>query len=409
MHIEVVSIGDELLKGMVVNTNAAFISRVLFENGYEVSRHTVFSDDPPILDKELRAALSRSSIIITTGGLGATLDDHTRNIAAVLFSSEFEYNPIVAEDLHRRYGTSLPGLNEVATIPSKAIPLLNTVGTSPGLVFTTPNKMLILLPGIPLEMQAMLTEKVLPLLKSHMPAQKARECIAMHLCLLAESAADPILRELKERYPDVHVGIYPSYGSTTIFLHSQHLEQLKYFKAVCETKFSTYLYASPNGNIEEALQSWFVQHKKYLAVAESCTGGTIASRIVSIAGASDYFLGSFVVYCDAFKKQFLGVSDETLKSDGAVSRSCVKEMLEGIFKNSTANFAIAVSGIAGPSGGSLQKPVGTVWVAIGERGKAPDIGSFAISGPRAKVIQASTQYILGALFRKVAYGIAAFK
>src|SRR5580692_10604555 len=147
MHIEIVSIGDELLKGMVVNTNAAYLSRALFEKGYQVSRHTVFSDDPPILDKELRAALSRSPIIITTGGLGSTLDDHTRKIAAVLFGSEFAYNETVAQDLKKRYGDTLMSLKDQATLPAHAIPLLNSVGTAPGLVFSAPNKLLILLPG----------------------------------------------------------------------------------------------------------------------------------------------------------------------------------------------------------------------------------------------------------------------
>src|SRR5690348_15168584 len=129
MHIEIVSIGDELLKGMILNSNAAFISRVLGENGYEVSRHTVFSDEPRILDKELRAALSRSSVIIATGGLGSTLDDQTRKIAAALFGSEFVYNERVAQDLKKRFGDKLVSLENQATLPADAIPLLNSVGT----------------------------------------------------------------------------------------------------------------------------------------------------------------------------------------------------------------------------------------------------------------------------------------
>ncbi len=409
MHIEVVSIGDELLKGMIVNTNAAFISRILFENGYEVSRHTVFSDDPPILDKELRAALSRSSVIISTGGLGSTLDDHTRKIAAMLFGSEFEYNEIVAEDLKRRFGSELRSLKDQSTLPAKAMPLLNTVGTAPGLVFIAPNKMLILLPGVPLEMQMMLTEKVLPLLKEHFPVKSKIEFAKLHLCLLTESEADPFLRELQKRFPDVQIGIYPSYGDVAIMLHSQNGEQLHAVKKACETQFASHFFSSENGKIEEALQQWFIKNRKTLALAESCTGGAIASQIVSVAGASEYFLGSFVVYCDALKTHLLGVSEQTLKTHGAVSAECVKEMLEGVFRNTTTDYAIAVSGIAGPTGGSAQKPVGTVWAAIGERGKPPYIGLFTISGPRSKVIQASTRSLLGALFRKVAHGISPFR
>lgn len=408
MHIEVVSIGDELLKGMVVNTNAAFISRVLFENGYEVSRHTVFSDDPPILDKELRAALSRSPVIITTGGLGSTLDDHTRKIAAVLFGSEFKYNETVAEDLKRRFGDKLISLTDQATLPANALPLMNTVGTAPGLVFSASNKMLILLPGIPLEMQTMLIEQVLPLLHERVAVKGKKECAKLHLCQVSESVADPVLRELQVHFPDVHVGIYPSYGKVTVLLQSHDSEQLHRFKEAFEKQFTSHLFVSEEGRIEEAIQRWFIAQDATLALAESCTGGTIASQIVSVPGASDYFLGSFVVYCDDFKKRLLGVSEQTLSAHGAVSKECVQEMLEGIFRHSDADFGIAVSGIAGPTGGTPQKPVGTVWAAIGQRGQSFDVGVFHIPGPRVKVIQATTQQLLGALYRKVAHGIPAF-
>jgi len=408
MHIEIVSIGDEILKGMIVNTNAAFISRVLFENGYEVSRHTVFSDEPPILDKELRAALSRSPVIITTGGLGSTLDDHTRKIAAVLFGSEFAYNEKVAQDLKKRYGDKLASLKDQATLPTGAFPLLNAVGTAPGLVFTAPNKMLILLPGIPLEMQRMLLSQVLPLLKERMPVAKKKETALFHLCLVSESTVDPLLRELKERFPDVHMGIYPSYGIVTIMLQSSDAKQLSAVCQALEKRFASHIFLSESGKIEEAVQKWFIQHHKRLALAESCTGGTMASQIVSVAGASEYFLGSFVAYCDALKMRMLGVSEQTLKKRGAVSEECVKEMWEGVCNHTDADFAIAVSGVAGPTGGSAHIPVGTICAALGEKNKKPDIGTFSISGPRPKVIYAATQYLLGALYRKVAHGIPAF-
>jgi PncC family amidohydrolase len=168
------------------------------------------------------------------------------------------------------------------------------------------------------------------------------------------------------------------------------------------------MFFSESGKIEEALQNWFIQHHKRLALAESCTGGAMASQIVSVAGASEYFLGSFVVYCDALKMRMLAVSEQTLKEQGAVSEACVKEMWEGVFNHSDADFAIAVSGIAGPTGGSVHVPVGTVCAAMGERNKKPDIGTFTISGPRPKVIQTATHYLLSALYRKVAHGLPAF-
>lgn len=153
--------------------------------------------------------------------------------------------------------------------------------------------------------------------------------------------------------------------------------------------------------VEVALQNWFVKNKKKLAFAESCTGGLLAARITTIAGSSQYFLGSFVVYSDEMKEQILGVSRQTLQTYGAVSPETVKEMLAGVFKRSSADFAIAVSGIAGPTGGSEEKPVGTIFAAIGERGKSLDIASFKAEGNRETVILTSTNYLLSALLKKV--------
>lgn len=407
MHIEIVSIGDELLSGMVVNINAAFMSKALFEEGYEVSRQSVFADDPLILDKELRSALSRSSVIIATGGLGSTFDDHTRKIAACLFDSECVYHEKVAQDLKSRFGEKLLSLKDQATIPEKATPLLNSIGTAPGLIFTSDKKMLILLPGVPLEMQTMFMEKVLPFLKEKMPVTK-KHFAQLHLCLITESAIDPFLRQLKKQYPDVHAGIYPFYGTVSLALRSTSKDQLKAFVEALTSRYASSVFSQKSPNIQEAIQEWFIRHRKFLALAESCTGGAISSQLVSVSGASEYLLGSFVTYSDIFKIRTLGVSENTLKTQGAVSEACVKEMLEGLFRNPEVDFAIAVSGIAGPLGGSPEKPVGTILAAIGEKGKPPDCGQFTITGSRTKIIQTTTNYLLGALWRKITQGVPAF-
>lgn len=400
MHIEIISIGDELLKGIIVNTNAAFISRALAENGYEVSRHTVFSDDPLTLDKELRAALSRSSVLISTGGLGTTIDDHTRKIAAALFDSEFAYNEEIAAELKHRFG-QLRAIEEQATLPKKAKLLKNTVGLAPGLVFEAGNKLFILLPGVPQEMQVMFTEKVVPLLHKKMRVKDESEGRELHLCLVHEDAVDQIIRESVQRFPDVHVGVYPSYSKVSVFLRSKNRAQLDEWDTLLSKRLALHLFSRTSDKIEEALHTWFVKHRKRLALAESCTGGAIAAQLVTVAGASDYFSGGLVAYSDALKVGLLGVSEKTLKAYGAVSAETVREMCAGVFQKTDADFALAVSGIAGPTGGTPQKPIGTVWAAIGERGKAPDVGEFHISGPRLKVIRATTQHLLGALWRKV--------
>ncbi len=408
MIIELISIGDELLKGATVNTNATFLSRHLQLSGYAVSRQTTLPDQKDCLHNGLKEALERADLVIATGGLGPTLDDKTRQIAAELFDSEFHFDQMVADDIQRRFGKMLVSMEDQATVPSKAKILLNRVGTAPGLLFSERDKTLILLPGVPKEMEAMFLDQVLPLIQKQWPSKHKKYSAQLYFCLVYESLLDPHLRRLCEKFPRVEAGIYPSHGTLSVSLHSSDSDQLDQFRKEFTGHFFNYNYHSPSGKIEEAVHAWFVKQRKKLALAESCTGGMISTLITSLSGASDYFLGSFVVYSNEMKEKLLGVSRETLLSKGAVSEEVVREMLNGVFANTDADFAIAVSVIAGPTGGSESKPVGTIWAAIGERGREPDVGIFQAKGNRQTIIHSSSHRLLGALWRKVEKGIPAF-
>ncbi len=399
MKIEILSIGDELLKGITVNTNAAFISHALHAYGYDVCRQVTVTDEPMHLDTELRAALARNAVIIATGGLGPTLDDRTRKIAACLFGSDFHYDEQIAADLKRRFGEGLTSLKDQATVPTKAHIIQNPVGTAPGFIFTTDGKTLILLPGVPFEMQPMLVEQVIPyLLKKHPPKQP-KALRQFFLCLLNENQVDPILRELNIHFPEVEAGIYPGYGTLTVSLVSKNAAQLDAFEKELRTSFANHLYSTSSQKIEEELHTWFIANKRKLALAESCTGGMMAERLTAIPGASDYFLGSFVVYSNALKVHALGVSEATLKKEGAVSEQAVQEMLGGLFKHTEADYAIAVSGIAGPTGGTPDKPVGTVWIGTAKRNEKADISLIHAKGNRQTIILTATQTALAMLWR----------
>jgi nicotinamide-nucleotide amidase len=406
MSIEVVSIGNEVLAGVTVNTNATFISKELLKQGFLVSRHTVLSDEAQPLKAGLAEVLARSQIILCTGGLGPTCDDNTRQVAAELFGSEIRYNEAAEKKLAERFGTSnaaVHALRDQATLPEKAVLFPNPVGTAYGLLFTSGDKAMIFMPGVPVEMEAMFLEQVLPYLTETYRLSKRHYRVHFHLCQLKEMMVDPTLRQLRNLYPDVDdVGIYPSEGLLGVSLsvlaenQQQAARMLRSPMEFFQRQFAQHIYAAPDfnapfemslsGRIEEAIQADLVSRKKTLAVAESCTGGAVAAKLVSLAGASNYFLGSVTAYCDQIKRTVLGVKQETLDGHGAVSEETVAEMALGVMQLMNTDYGIAVSGIAGPDGGTPEKPVGTVCLAICGRGYPMHTWTFRRRGNRPVII-----------------------
>lgn len=370
MSIEILAIGNEVLSGMTTNTNAAYLGQRLDHEGWSVVRHTVLPDDPGGITMGLQEALSRSLCVIATGGLGPTIDDITLACAQNIFEGEPQEIP-------------------------------NRVGSASGLIFRAEDRLLILLPGVPQEMQSMFEESVIPYLHRELPLKEKRFQEITHLCLLKEQEVDPLLRELKTHHPKIEIGIYPGYGTLTLRLRSSDKSILQKAKHQIETLFPGHLFLSKSGKIEEAIHDWFIAHKKTLACAESCTGGLIASKLTALAGASNYFLGSLVTYSNELKEQLLGVSSETLKTKGAVSSETVSEMVKGLLQKTEADWGIAVSGIAGPSGGTKEKPVGTIWYAIGQRGKEAVSRSFLAKGNRQTITLQAANKVLGHLWQRL--------
>ncbi|MGH2612370.1 MAG: nicotinamide-nucleotide amidohydrolase family protein [Rhabdochlamydiaceae bacterium] len=361
MSIEIVAVGNEVLRGVVVNINGAYLGRRLDEEGWNVSRQTILPDEPLQLTAGLQESLNRTSIVIATGGIGPTLDDKTLECASTLFSS--------------------PGT-----------PLKNQIGSASGFHFTNGNLHLFLLPGVPQEMESMFEEEVFPLL----PPQKKGNRLRLHFSMLSENEVDPFLREM-----EVEAGIYPSYGGLTVILRGDNLLKLEKEKERLKKQFKSYYYESPSGTIEEAIQQWMIKNKKTVACAESCTGGLLASQLTAIPGASNYFLGSLVTYSNQLKEKMLQVSSKTLHTKGAVSSEAVHEMWKGVLHVTGADFAVAVSGIAGPTGGTPDKPVGTVFYAIGFKESSPEIGTFHFKGVRNLVILRTTRRLLALIWNQL--------
>lgn len=413
MQIEVITIGSELLCGRVLDTNFVYLAKKFSEEGYEVFRHTSIGDDPVMMKQVFEEAFQRSDIILTTGGLGPTLDDKTKEVLAALFQRKLILCEEIKNDLIQRYGSKLLSLEHQATVPEDTEILKNKVGTAPGFLFKRGQKSFFVMPGVPTEMKTMFEEEVFSKIKTLLSKEETFFSRSIHLCHLPENSVDPCLRELEKLYPAVEKGIYPGYGILSVefklkakseALASNILE--KCVKRITDN-FGQYVFSTQDHNLSLAIQKKMIAHRKTLVLAESCTGGHIAAKLVNIPSASEYFLGGVVCYNNLLKKRWLGVKEETLSKYGAVSYETTFEMLQGALDLSGADYALAVTGVAGPSGGSQEKPVGTVWCGLGMKGEKPYIGKIAAKG-RAKrelVIEYASNFVLGVLWRQIAYGI----
>ncbi len=403
VEVELIVIGTEVLLGNTLNTNHAFIASKLQDVGFELRKQVTIADDEKTILDCLKDALLTSDVVITTGGLGPTIDDITKKTAALVFASDFYLDTRVEKDLIIRYGESLPTLKNQATIPKKAQALINPVGTAPGLIFRKGKKALILLPGVPAEMKPMLLDQVIPFLEKEFKQKVKPYRKKISLFDLPEFSVDPLLVTLRKKYKNVDFGIYPTLGTLDVQLTVFDIDQRKAFKKLAaplraiKKKFKDNIFEASSGLLEEAVQKLFIKKGWTLAVAESCTGGEVSARLTKLPGASNYFIGGVVSYSNSMKKEMLGVDKKLIARKGAVSSEVALAMVKGVLKKTKSDFAIAVSGIAGPNGGSREKPVGTVWMAVCQKGKKPLSWKGQFQGTREMIITFSVNALLGKL------------
>lgn len=398
MHAaELVCIGNELLSGTTVNSNAAFIGAKLKENGFSVKRQTIIPDDKDVIIETLSESLACAPLVIATGGLGPTVDDLTRIAVAELMDCPLEYNESLATELLTRFG-KIDSIENQATVPSKALLLPNTSGTAAGLVFIKGNSILIVLPGVPLEMELMMEKEVLPYLKRVFPTVHlpAKERLYFHN--LWESTVDPTLRELSERFPKLEMGIYPHHGLLTVAIEGD-VREVEIAKNTLLQEFEEHRYESSDGRIATAIQELFIQNNWTLSLAESCTGGAIAARLTSVPGASQYFLGSCVVYSNDLKEKVLDIPHEIIQTHGAVSKETSDALVKAVQLKSGSTFSISATGIAGPSGGTEAKPVGTVFISLNKENQNPHSLTLHAKGERSMIMERTVNFCLGELYR----------
>ena len=402
MQVEVIAIGNEVLAGATVNRNAAVISAALNSLGLRPTRHLVLPDDPAAVKGGLQAALAANQLVICTGGLGPTGDDRTRQAVAEAVGCDLAFNRAVAQRLEERWGDQLTTIEDQATIPSAAQPLHNSVGTAPGLHFVLPRGELFVLPGVPIEMETLLEEQVVPYLRTKYP-DRAGRAVAVRFFQVAESAVDAVLRELAPQYPVIEFGIYPQLGLVSVRLSSQVASEAE-LQAVADliaSRFPSFTYPIDVPTLQAAVHRGCLERGLTLSTAESCTGGAVAACLTQQAGSSEYFRGSCITYSNELKEKILGVAAATLRQCGAVSEETVYEMVTGLLHLTETDLGIAISGIAGPSGGTPKKPVGTVCFAAARRGQLPIVSTLHAQGTRAAVITHAVNYALAEIWKLI--------
>lgn len=397
-EVVIVAIGDEVLYGMTPNTNAATIAQALAQRGFSPVRHIVVSDQPETIREVLAQELRAGKDVITTGGLGPTIDDTTRTAIAELFSQPLVHREEWFRGLVERYGSDFPTLSDQSMQPQRAILLNNTVGTAPGLYLedqeTFPGSRLFVLPGPPQEMRDVFFREVLP---RYFEGKPQRDRL-FRLVGLMEHQVDPVLRKLKQRYPNLVVGIYPSYA--LIQVHFAVREGPDVLDAAAEeflSSFSSSSFLKSGASLEEGVCAALREQNWKVATAESCTAGGVGARIASISGASDVFVGGVIAYCDSVKKSVLRVPALTLDNHGAVSVEVTEAMAQGVRRLLGAEVNCAVSGYFGPTGGTKETPIGTVCITL----LFPDgvvSSRFSFHGSRESICERTIQTILKELY-----------
>ena len=375
MKAEILATGDEIRSGALIDSNSAFIAEVLEQCGLQVTRHQVVGDNMEMLVTALTEIGGRADVAVVTGGLGPTQDDMSAAAAAQAADRELVLDARALEDIesffHQRNRRMAKSNRKQAYLPKGAVALYNPVGTAPGFQVKIGSCQFFFLPGVPYEMKKMLTEQVSLRLQA---LQGDRRQYSMVRTLssfgLPESAVAELVDGLEAHFPDVKLGLRAKFPEIQVKLYTRTQDEgrgqrnLDVAAQWVAGRLGKHLFSTDGRSMAAELGDLLRQRQATVALAESCTGGLVANWLTDVEGSSDYFLLSAVTYANAAKVKVLGVSSETLAQFGAVHEETAREMAEGVRRVANATYGVATSGIAGPSGGSPEKPVGTVCIGV---------------------------------------------
>jgi nicotinamide-nucleotide amidase len=398
MKADIISIGDEILNGQTINTNASWMAIELNNIGIQIRHVISISDNKEDIIETIDKSLKKVDFILITGGLGPTSDDLTRDVLAEFFKTKLIFDQKVLDNIERIFSARNREMNEhtkdLAMVPKTAKTLYNDMGTAPGALYHIDNQVVVSMPGVPYEMKAMMNKDVLPYLRNnfHLP-------FILHKHILTAGAGESQISEqlvdFEKQLPSfVKLAYLPGLATVKLRLTAMGSNHAMLEEAIQEQSdklvsiLGKMVYGFDNDTLENKIGEILMLKNLRLSVAESCTGGYLGHLITSVSGSSQYFLGGAITYSNDLKMNLLGVKKETLDSQGAVSEQTVHEMIEGSLRVIGSDISIAISGVAGPSGGSEEKPVGTVYVGVGNRDKKY-IRKYQFTKDREKNIQFS--------------------
>jgi nicotinamide-nucleotide amidase len=409
---EIISIGDELIIGQVINTNQAYIAEKLNSVGVFVDRMTTVGDNEKEIIDAFRIACASHDIVTVTGGLGPTHDDITRAVVCKFFNTDLVLNTEALEyikQIFSRRNTIPKKINEdQALVPRDCTVIQNRLGTAPGYLFERDSKVFIVMPGVPFEMKAMIDEFIVPFFR-----KRETGSVIRHLTLKTTGIAESFLAE---QIGDVNQIFPPDSGISLAFLPSPYGVRLRItvksksiddadnkihnIEIQLRKKIEKYIYATGEIELEEVIGNLLKERQLTIAVAESCTGGLIADRITNVSGSSEYFERSITVYSNRSKMHELGIPSNLIKQYGAVSKQVAEALAFGIRTKSNTDIGLSTTGIAGPTGGSLEKPVGLVWIGYSDE-KCTFALQFNFGGERRIIKERASQAALELVRRNI--------
>ncbi len=409
MNAEIIAVGSEMLTAERVDTNSLYLTGELNKLGVEVVFKCVIGDDCDRLADAVQRALGRSGIVILSGGLGPTEDDVTRGAVARALGRPLIFDPAIAAVLEQRFARTKRKMSEVnkrqAFVLEGAEVLSNDRGTAPGQWVRASGSVAILLPGPPHELKSMFERECLPRLAPLVPRQIIRTAF-LRITGMPESDLDALISPVYKKYQNPVTTILAANGDLQVHLRARCSTQaeadslLAQVTAPIEALLGDRLYSRTGDPLEVVVGDLLRKQKATVAVAESCTGGMLGARFTATPGSSDYFLGGFITYSDALKTDLLGVSPETLKEFGAVSQETAGAMAVGARGRTGSTYALAITGIAGPGGGTAQKPVGLVYVAVADAAGTVVVNRNFL-GDRQRIRVFTTQTALDLLRRRI--------